>query len=90
MIIVADARFMNIYSIATSQNYSTSILLELFLFVHFPVLSLNNTRSWLYIIFEVDLNIRVASCRGNFPKRRFDQGEKKREYRYLIQLKRWS
>ena len=55
-------------------NYYTSILPELCLFIQFPVLSLKNTRSWLYFGLAVNnessiLNIRIAGRRGTFPKR---------------------
>ena len=76
---------IQIYSIATSQNYNTSILLELYLLVQFPALSSDHTRSWFYIVFYVNKEsliliglIRVTGCRGKFLKRPFVQGEKRR------------
>ena len=78
-----------IYSVATSQNYSTSILPELFLFAQFEVLSLNNSRSLIDIVFDANkelwiLNIRVASSGASF----LTPFERKYDW-HTLQLRPW-
>ena len=47
---------MYFYLIGTSQNDCLSVSPDLYSLVQFPVLSFNNTRSWLYIVFDVNKN----------------------------------